>query len=229
LPAGYDEISIRARLSGEMKFEPKPLRETGASAPKLLIDIQAKLQEGYGKGFENWAKVENIKRSAKTLMFIQDSGIDSYEELEQKCKDACGEMLSVNDEIKTIESKQKDINEFQKQIGTYGKTRAVLQQYNAIKNPKEKQAFYNDNSADIIRCRAAKKYFDEHGYKTKLPSVNSLKLEWAELEKDKRALYTEYKRKKKTFTDLCTAKSNAHKMLGLDKRRVNSRGHDVAL
>jgi hypothetical protein len=96
MPAGYDENSIRARLSGEMEFEPKPLRETGAAAPKLLIDIQSKLQEGYGKGFENWAKVENLKRSAKTLMYIQDSGIDSYEELEQKCSDACGLLISVS-------------------------------------------------------------------------------------------------------------------------------------
>jgi hypothetical protein len=33
MSVGYDENSIRTRLSGEMKFEPKPLRETGAKAP----------------------------------------------------------------------------------------------------------------------------------------------------------------------------------------------------
>ena len=53
MPDGYDENSIRARLSGAMKLDPKPLRETGAKAPQLHIDIQAKLQAGYGKGFEN--------------------------------------------------------------------------------------------------------------------------------------------------------------------------------
>jgi hypothetical protein len=26
--------------------------------PKLLIDIEAKIQQGYGAGFEQWAKVE---------------------------------------------------------------------------------------------------------------------------------------------------------------------------
>jgi hypothetical protein len=51
LSDGYDENSIRARRSGAMKFEPKPLRATNAKAPKLLIDIQAKMREGYGEGF----------------------------------------------------------------------------------------------------------------------------------------------------------------------------------
>jgi len=51
MPAGYDENSIKSRLAGE-QFTPKPLRQTGAKAPQLLIDIQAKLREGYGKGFE---------------------------------------------------------------------------------------------------------------------------------------------------------------------------------
>jgi hypothetical protein len=65
--------------------------------------------------------------------------------------------------------------------------------------------------------------------KGKLPSITSLKEQWAELEKEKRPLYSEYKQKKKKFTDLCNAKSNAYKMLGLDKRRQNSRGYELSL
>jgi hypothetical protein len=86
-----------------MQFEPKPLRETGAKAPQLLIDIQEKLQAGYGKGFENWATVENLKRSAKTLIYIKESGIDSYEELEQKCSDAAGDVAVLSKKIRDID------------------------------------------------------------------------------------------------------------------------------
>jgi len=224
LPAGYDEKSIRARLSGEMKFTPAPLRETGAKAPKLLIDIQQKLKDGYGKGFENWAAVENLKRSAKTLIYIKDSGIDSYEELEKKCSDACGEAMVIQSKIREIEKRQNELNELQKQIGVYGKTRGA---YNAYKRSGWDKDFFEANRADITLHKAAKKYFDEHGSvkNGKLPSINTLREQWAELEKQKRPLYAKFKTANQKFKDLCTAKSNASRMLGVDKNRAASRGH----
>jgi hypothetical protein len=229
LPAGYDEKSIRARLSGGMEFEPRPLRETGAKAPKLLIDIQQKLTEGYGGGFEHWATIENLKRSAKTLIYVKESGIGSYGELERKCKDACSEVMAAQRKIKDIEDRQNGINELQKQIGAYGKTRKLYAAYQAIKKPKEKQDFYEAHRADIERHRAAKKYFDGQGYgrgdKKKLPGINALKEKWAALESERRPLYTEYKTANKKFKDLCAAKSNASHMLGLDKKRESSHGH----
>jgi hypothetical protein len=52
-----------------------------------------------------------------------------------------------------------------------------------MKNQKEKQKYYEANRADIERCRVAVKYFDSQGLKGKLPSITSLKEQWAELEK----------------------------------------------
>jgi hypothetical protein len=225
LPDGYDENSIRARISGEKIFTPKPRATAPMKVPKLLIDIQEKLQQGYGPGYEHWAKIENLKRSAKTLIYIQESGIDSYEELEQKCSVACGEAMAVNDKIKAIENKQKDINELQKQIGTYGKTRGVYVQYKASGWDKD---FYESNRADITLHRAAKKYFDGLGLK-KLPAINTLKLEWAELEKDRRPLCAEYKVANKKFKDLCATKSNASRMLGLNKSHKTPHGFEAEI
>ncbi|MDR1537345.1 MAG: hypothetical protein LBU32_05000 [Clostridiales bacterium] len=111
MPGGYDEKSLRTRLSCEMNFEPKPLREAGAKAPKLLIDIQAKMLEGYGKGFENWATAENLKRSAKTLIYIRESGIDSYEKLGCKCSAVCVAAMVIRSKIRDIKMRQNEINE----------------------------------------------------------------------------------------------------------------------
>jgi hypothetical protein len=228
MPDGYDENSIRQRISGEVKFTPAPRATAPAKVPQLLIDIQEKLQQGYGKGYEHWAAVENLKRSAKTLIYIQESGIDSYEELERKCSDACGATMAIQGKIRDIENEQNRINELQKYIGTYGKTRAVYKAYNEIKNPKKKTEFYEAHRADITLHKAAKKHFNERGLK-KLPGINQLREQWAELEKQKRPLCAEYKAANKNFKDLCTAKSNASNMLGLDKSRTTSRGHGTEL
>ena len=57
--------------------------------------------------------------------------------------------------------------------------------------------FFDIHAADIILHKAAKKYFDELKI-TKLPSINSLRSEWAELEKEHRKLLSGYKATKHT-------------------------------
>lgn len=45
------------------------------------MDIQAKRQEGKGKGYERWAKVFNLKEAAGTPNFLTENGVTDYEEL----------------------------------------------------------------------------------------------------------------------------------------------------
>jgi hypothetical protein len=41
----------------------------------LLIDIEAKIQQGYGAGFAQYAKIQNLKEAARNLIFLQENGI----------------------------------------------------------------------------------------------------------------------------------------------------------
>jgi hypothetical protein len=50
---GYDEASIKSRIFGEKSFTPKARATAPAKVPQLLIDIQEKLQQGYGRGYEH--------------------------------------------------------------------------------------------------------------------------------------------------------------------------------
>jgi len=40
--------------------------------PSLLIDIQTKMQQGKGAGYERWAKHHNLKQMAQTLIYLQE-------------------------------------------------------------------------------------------------------------------------------------------------------------
>jgi hypothetical protein len=51
------------------------------SSAKYYSRCEAGFHEGEGGGYLQWALVYNLKESAKTLMFLQDDGIDSYDEL----------------------------------------------------------------------------------------------------------------------------------------------------
>jgi hypothetical protein len=94
--------------------------------------------------------------------------------------------------------------------------------YERYKASKYSAAFFEEHRAEITLHKAAKKYFDERGLK-KLPGVKQLREQWAELEKQRRPLCAEYKAANQNFKDLCAAKSNAHRMLGLDKNREKLR------
>lgn len=59
---------------------PKPER-TGVS---LLIDIENCIKAQQSAGYERWAKIENLKRAARTMVFLDQNGIARYTDLQQK-------------------------------------------------------------------------------------------------------------------------------------------------
>jgi deferrochelatase/peroxidase EfeB len=104
-----------------------------------------------------------------------------------------------------------EVNELQKYIGQYGKSRAV---YEAYRKSGWSQKFYDEHAADIILHRAAKSYFEKLGLK-KVPSINQLKQEWATLAAEKKKLYSGYREAKETSKLLTVALGNANHILDI--------------
>jgi hypothetical protein len=218
----YTEVAIRERLTGIRIV--KVSSDSGTQTRiGLLIDIQAKIREGKGAGYEQWAKIFNLKQAAKTLIFLQEQGIDSYEDLKKKASSASGEFVALSKKIRDTESRMSEITELQKYIGQYGKTRDI---YAAYKKSGWSSKFYDEHTADIILHRAAKKYFDGLGVK-KLPSINQLKQEWAALAAEKKKLYSGYHELKETSRSLTLAKGNADRILGIAPEREKGETQNV--
>lgn len=101
LGAGYREediLSGRSGISSDYKSRTKPEKKFS-----LVIDIQKKLTEGKGKGYEQWAKRFNAKQMAEVLLFLQDEHIGSYDELVQRAENASAHFRDLSDEIKACE------------------------------------------------------------------------------------------------------------------------------
>lgn len=68
---GYTEDALRAVLAGEKEHTTRKKRaQATRKKDALLIDIEAKLQEGKGVGYERWAKVFNVKQIAQTYNYL---------------------------------------------------------------------------------------------------------------------------------------------------------------
>jgi hypothetical protein len=212
----YAEAALRERLAGRRIIKSGSDSGTHTYQPgsvhvSLLIDIQAKIREGKGAGYEQWAKVFNLRAAAKTLVWLQEQGIDSYDDLKKKAAAASGGFAALTKKIRDAETRMNEVSELQKYIGQYGKTREV---YAAYKKSGWSQKYYDEHTADILLHRAANSYFDKLGLK-KLPSINQLKQEWATLAAEKKSLYSGYREAKETSRSLTVALGNANHILGI--------------
>ena len=216
LKGDYTVAAIRERIDGRRIVSSPAGRATAPSThPSLLIDIETKMMEGKGKGYERWAKLHNLKQMAQTLIYLQEHGLDDYAALKEKSSAASARFNAISDKIKELDMKLNDNAELQKQIVTYSKTRATYVEYRKAGYSKKFKALHE---ADIILHQAAKKYFDGLGLK-KLPTVAYLRAEYAETLEEKKKAYREYREAKSEMQALVTACANVDNLFGADSHR----------
>ncbi len=213
---GYSEAEIKAIIKG------KALQKTTAKKSKqqaksvnLLVDIQEKLQQGKGKGYEQWAKIFNLKQMAQTVSFLQEHNLLAYADLEKKAKKSTTAFDELNTQIKATEKRMSEVQTLKKHIINYAKTREV---YTAYRKAGYSQKFYEEYHTELALHKAAKATFDELGTK-KLPTVKVLQAEYAELLAKKNKAYTQYRIVKKEMQDILTAKANIDRLLGLEQEQ----------
>ena len=246
LGESYTEEVLRKRCVGKRIVALKTKTAAPASTmrvPKLLIDIQVKLQQANSPGFEHFAVIYNLKEMAQTIIFLKERGIGTYEELTTKINSSSKNFNANQTRIKEIEERMKNISELQRHIGTYSKTKSVYTDYQRLKKhqptawEKFRKAehpattFYEANRADIVLHEAAKKYFDEQdfGKKKKFPAMQELKTEYAKLNAEKRKLYAAYKPEREELIALQTARQNVDVFLAEPRLPERRRVHDHSL
>ena len=177
-----------------------------------LVDIEKKLAEGKGRGYEHWAKIHNLKQAAKTLNVYQQYGFTSPEQLEAAVDTAYQEMRQTSGELKALETKLQGKKELQRQVLAYAKTKPARDGLKAQKSEKARAAYRQANESDFIIADAAARYFKAHGI-TKLPARKALQAEIEQLISEKDGLYNTYHEQKQRFKELQTVKRNIDQIL----------------
>lgn len=220
LGEGYSEDEIKAVIDG--KAPQREVKKSSAKQPKqqeksvnLLVDIQAKLQQGKGKGYEQWAKIFNLKQMAQTVNFLQEHKLLAYSDLEEKAKKCTATFDELNTQIRSAEKRMAEIQVLKKHIINYAKTREVYTDY---RKTGYSQKFYEEHRAELTLHKSARAAFDELGAK-KLPTVKTLQSEYDFLLLQKKKAYGQYHTTKKEMQDILTAKANIDRLLGLEQEQ----------
>ena len=226
LGEGYTDDDLKAVLSGEKAHTPQKRRNILTPRKNtLLIDIEAKLREGKGGGYERWAKVHNLKQMAQTVNYLREHGLLDYSDLQKKAADATARFNGLSEQIKSAEKRMAEIAVLKTHIINYSKTRDIYAEYRKSGYSKK---YFTEHEGDILLHKTAKKAFDDLGLK-KLPTVRSLQAEYTELLTQKKAAYTEYRAARDKMKELLIHKSNVEQILGKepeheDKKNEHNRG-----
>ena len=191
-----------------------------------LVDIEQKMAEGKGRGYERWAKIHNLKQAAKTLSVYQQYGFTSPEQLEAAVDTAYQKMRQTSGELKALETKLQGKKELQQQVLAYAKTKPARDGLKAQKSEKARAAYRQANESDFIIAEAAARYFKAHGI-TKLPARKALQAEIEQLVSKKSGLYNTYHEQKQRYTELQTVKRNIDQILRREEpRRRKEQSHE---
>ena len=220
LPAGRTKF-IRAHSLGD-KFEKElvlaTLKENAKSQPiilhsnleekpdriKKLVDIQAKLKQGKGIGYERWAKKHNLKAMAQTLILLQEKGLLNEDALDQRIAELDTKFHESLAVVKDLETRMANNQTLRRYAASYKQYRPLAQKRNAAKSPA---TFEEQHRAELTAYRAAVAYFKANNI-TKLPSPKKLEAEYAQLASEKAKFYEQYKEAKEELLKLKTAKQN---------------------
>ena len=185
LGADYTEETIRERIEGKRTRAAKIPKQAEQRGVSLLIDIENSIKAQESRGYEQWAKIHNLKQAAKTMNFLSEHKIEQYADLTAKIAEVTAASEQAADSLKEVEKRLSDMAVLIKNVTTYQKTKPV---YEAYKKAKDKGKYKAAHESDIILFETAARAIKAAGI-SKLPSVPALQSEYTKLQEQKEALY----------------------------------------
>lgn len=220
----YTEERIKERIQGR---NPRKRRmQTERKGISLIIDIQNSIKAQESKGYEHWAKINNLKEAAKTLNYLTENNLLQYADLESKVEDIHSSYERTGEELKRVEARLRGVQPLIKNISNYQRLKPV---YEAFQKAKDKTAFRAKHEAELVIFEAAKSTLLAIRGDGKLPSLKSLQAEQDQLTEEQQRLYDERASLKKQGKQIDTIKANVDSYLSpaASKDRESKRNSEL--
>ncbi|MBP3649052.1 MAG: relaxase/mobilization nuclease domain-containing protein [Clostridia bacterium] len=222
----YTEESLRAIIKGQKAHKPHTRRAPSVQLDRiqLMIDIAEKTKEDKGEGYVRWAKKYNLKQLARSVVYLTDLGISSEKQMQTRLADATTRHDSLRDSIRIMDDRMNEISALQRHIFNYKKYRKVYADYKASGYSKR---FAADHQQELALFKAARQAFDAAGI-TKLPKIEDLRAEFAELKEQKQTKLAEYREARDELNNLRKAKGNVDSVISGKEIERQSDEHSAA-
>ena len=200
------------------KKENIELRIMGMYHPRtvdLLIDIEHNVKCRQSKGYEQWAKIHNLKLIAKTLIVIHERGIADYEDLAKRVSAKSEKLKTIGDKIKSNKKRINELDALIKKLNMYRNLKPIYEEY-AKKNPLLKNSFYSNHKREIDLFQRLTNELKPHlTENNKLPSAKQIEAEKQRLLTDISKLSALHKDIKEEYDDIAILKKNVDMFLDI--------------
>ena len=159
----------------------------------LLIDIENSIKAAQSRGYEQWAKIHNLKQAAKTMNYLTENKIEQYADLVSRIEEMAAESGQEADALKNAEKRLAKMAVLIKNVSTYQKTKPV---YDAYRKTRNREKYRTGQEQAIILHEAAARSLKAAGI-AKLPNLAAPQSEYEALQAQKEALYADYGKLKK--------------------------------
>lgn len=204
----YTEDSIKERISKNAIHHPKK----ESRRINLIIDIQNCIKAQESKGYEHWSKIYNLKQASRTLNFLTENNLTTYEDLEKAVNKIHSDFDDTAQKIKAVEKTIGENAILIKQLEIYRQYRPI---YLKLKKVKNKEGFTRKFQRELILYEAAEKQLKG---KNPLPLETLIK-DNGDLSERKAKLYEEYKKLKSKSAEIEVIRSNVDTLLNRPRER----------
>ena len=204
----YTEQNLRAVLDGKRVHHPRRYRgyigEVG-----LIIDIQEKIRQGKGKGYERWAEKYNIGAKSKTMVYISTHKIESVEALDEKIRDMLSKQNELQQQIEKIDDRMEELKAFRKAIVDYRKTAEVFEKYKATGFSRQ---FAADHAVELQARKEAVAAYKANG--GTMPKLSEIAAEFETLKEQKQTANNSLYQLRADLHEAQNVRSNVADILG---------------
>ena len=202
----FEKEQVLAALAQNIRLAPTSQSITTDKPDRIkkLVDIQAKLKQGKGIGYERWAKKHNLKAMAQTLILLEEKGLTDEDALNQRIAELDTKFHESLAVVKDLETRMADNQKLRSHAADYKQYRPLAQKLKTVKHPA---VFEEQHRAELTAYRAAAAYLKANNI-TSLSSPNKLEAEYCALASEKAQFYEQYREAKSELLKLKDAKQN---------------------
>ena len=214
------DVSVDQFFFPEREQEKSTRRRQLDTMLDTMSENSIKAQES--RGYEQWAKIHNLKLAAKTMNFLTEHQIEQYADLISRIEEINAENEKTADALKSVEKRLADMAVLMKHVATYQKTKPV---YEAYRRAKDKDAYRAKNESSLILHEAAAKALKASGI-TKFPNLAAMQEEYGKLQAQKEAFYSDYGKLKKKVKEYDVIKQNIDSILRQPREPEREKGKE---
>lgn len=186
---------------------------------RLVTDLQTNVKAMQNQAYARKVKISNLQHMANTLIYIQDHGYDTREDLQNQTSDIQAKMEEAQDRLSDLTSKMKTLNSQIHFTGQYFASKSVYAEFLKSRNKKKVR---QEHSSEIRSYEEARDWLKAFYPDGKMLSMKTLKSQKSELQESIDAQKSVVKQFRDYHKELEIAGANVDAILGMKEPFVHN-------